>query len=87
MSRFNHVPSGDTLHRDAISSFIYLFIQQVHQRGNTENVNPLSQSYLVELSVAAHPGHDQVQDDIRNFAEQLKPYPFVNFIETFDSVN
>lgn len=41
--------------------------------GNTDNVEPLSLSYLVELSVVAPFGQDQVQDDMKNFAEQLKP--------------
>jgi len=33
-------------------------------------------SYLVELSVIAPHGQDQIQEDMKNFAEQLKPYLF-----------
>ncbi|CAO2589338.1 Mediator of RNA polymerase II transcription subunit 18 [Lemmus lemmus] len=39
-------------------------------RNSTE---ALSLSYLVELSVVAPAGQDMVSDDMRNFAEQLKP--------------
>lgn len=41
--------------------------------GNTENTEPLSLSYLVELSVLAPAGQDNVSEEMRNFAEQLKP--------------
>ncbi|KXJ72352.1 hypothetical protein RP20_CCG018315 [Aedes albopictus] len=34
---------------------------------------PISQSYLVELSVLAPTGQDVIADDMRIFAEQLKP--------------
>ncbi|EEB12857.1 conserved hypothetical protein [Pediculus humanus corporis] len=38
-----------------------------------ENVEPISQSYLVELSVLAPSGQDAIAEDMRSFAEQLKP--------------
>ena len=34
---------------------------------------PISQSYLVELSVLAPTGQDAIGEDMRQFAEQLKP--------------
>lgn len=34
---------------------------------------PISQSYLVELSVLAPTGQDAIGEDMRIFAEQLKP--------------
>ncbi|KAK9498292.1 hypothetical protein O3M35_002960 [Rhynocoris fuscipes] len=37
------------------------------------DVEPISQSYLVELSVLAPTGQDAIAEDMRNFAEQLKP--------------
>lgn len=39
----------------------------------SENMEPISQSYLVELSVLAPPGQDALADDMRMFAEQLRP--------------
>jgi mediator of RNA polymerase II transcription subunit 18 len=36
-------------------------------------VEALSQSYLVELSVLAPSGQDAIADDMRCFAEQLRP--------------
>ncbi|XP_061453518.1 mediator of RNA polymerase II transcription subunit 18 [Rhineura floridana] len=41
--------------------------------GNTDNIEPLSLSFLVELSIVAPAGQDMVSDDMRSFAEQLKP--------------
>ncbi|XP_063054201.1 mediator of RNA polymerase II transcription subunit 18 [Engraulis encrasicolus] len=41
--------------------------------GNTENTEQLSLSSLVELSVLAPAGQDTVSEDMRAFAEQLKP--------------
>ena len=38
-----------------------------------DNVEPISQSYLVELSVLAPSGQDAIAEDIRIFSEQLKP--------------
>lgn len=47
------------------------------QPNNVENLEPLSLSYLVELTVVAPAGQELIQDDMKNFAEQLKPYPFI----------
>ncbi|XP_061072344.1 mediator of RNA polymerase II transcription subunit 18 [Conger conger] len=41
--------------------------------GNVESTEPLSLSNLVELSVLAPAGQDNVSDDMRAFAEQLRP--------------
>lgn len=38
-----------------------------------EGVEPISQSYLVELSVQAPSGQDAIAEDMRIFAEQLRP--------------
>lgn len=43
--------------------------------GYPENVEPMTGSFLVELSVVAPFGQDQLMEDMRNFSEQLKPYP------------
>lgn len=37
------------------------------------NQEPISQSYLVELSVLAPSGQDGLAEEMRQFAEQLKP--------------
>ena len=55
---------------------ISLLFYQMLQPGNVEQVERLSGSCLVELSVVAAQGQDQIQEDMKNFAEQLKPYPF-----------
>lgn len=38
-----------------------------------ESVEPISQSYIVELSVLAPSGQDSIGEDMRIFAEQLRP--------------
>lgn len=43
-------------------------------KGITPNkLEPISQSYLVELSVVAPSGQEAIMDDMKAFAEQLKP--------------
>lgn len=42
-------------------------------QGKMDSVEPISQSYLVELSVLAPSGQDAIAEDMRVFAEQLKP--------------
>jgi len=41
--------------------------------GPTEALEPLSGSHLVELSVLAPSGSDAIAEDMKNFAEQLRP--------------
>lgn len=42
-------------------------------KGNVQKPEPISQSYLVELSVIAPIGQEQIGDEMKAFAEQLKP--------------
>lgn len=48
-------------------------VMQVAQGKPAEAVEPMSQSYLVELSVLAPSGQDAIAEDMRCFAEQLRP--------------
>ena len=48
------------------------------QPGNVDQVERLTGSCLVELIVVAPQGQDQIQEDMKNFAEQLKPYPWLS---------
>ena len=38
-----------------------------------DNLDPVTSSHLVELSVLAPSGNDAVAEDMKNFADQLKP--------------
>ena len=40
---------------------------------NMDNLEGLTSSHLVELSVLAPSGNDAVAEDMKNFADQLKP--------------
>ncbi|KAL4225546.1 Mediator of RNA polymerase II transcription subunit 18 [Mactra antiquata] len=42
-------------------------------QGDVNNIDPLTLSCLVELSVVVPTGQEQVGEDMKNFAEQLKP--------------
>ena len=46
-----------------------------------ETFEPLSGSHLVELSVLTTSGNDAVAEDMRNFAEQLKPLVMLDKID------
>ena len=46
-----------------------------------ESHEPQSQSHLVELSVLAPSGMDAVAEDMKNFAEQLKPLVMLDKID------
>ena len=54
-----------------------IFVLQILSSGNPDIVDALTGSHLVELSIVTAHCHDQIQDDIKNFADQLKPYPLV----------
>lgn len=48
-------------------------IFKMGQAKTPESVEAISQSYLVELSVVAPTGQDAIAEDMRIFAEQLRP--------------
>ena len=54
---------------------VMIIVLQVHSSGNSDIVDTFTGSHLVELSIVTAHCHDQIQDDIKNFADQLKPYP------------
>ncbi|GIY55262.1 mediator of RNA polymerase II transcription subunit 18 [Caerostris darwini] len=43
------------------------------QQNNPDSIEPVSQSYLVELSVVAPTGQEALADEMKAFSEQLKP--------------
>lgn len=47
-------------------------VSKIFKGGPPPN-EPISQSYIVELSILAPSGQDVIAEEIRNFAEQLKP--------------
>ena len=72
--RMDHefVANGHVFRRGALKVVVSK-LSRVLVPGNTENTERLSLSYLVELSVLAPAGQDTVSEDMRSFAEQLKP--------------
>lgn len=50
-----------------------LIVLQMCPGKTPDSVEPISQSYLVELSVLAPSGQDAIAEDMRSFAEQLRP--------------
>ena len=43
--------------------------------GDLDTASTVSSRYLVELSALTLSGHDAVGNEMKAFAEQLKPYP------------
>ncbi|XP_054929685.1 mediator of RNA polymerase II transcription subunit 18 isoform X2 [Dermacentor andersoni] len=43
------------------------------QQGNPESIEPVSNSHIIELSVLAPTGQESLGDEMKAFADQLKP--------------
>lgn len=72
--RMDHefVTSGHIFRKGAMK-VVVCNVSRVQVPGNTESTERMSNSHLVELSVLAPGGQDTVSEDMRSFAEQLKP--------------
>ncbi|XP_005091072.1 mediator of RNA polymerase II transcription subunit 18 [Aplysia californica] len=70
----DYVAQGFFFHKGRMKVTVYK-IFKLQQPGKTDqsNLEPLGSSHLVELSVVAPLGQEQIGDDMKNFAEQLKP--------------
>ena len=51
------------------------------QTGQFVDHQPLTSSYLVELSVVAPSGQDGLAEEVKAFADQLKPLVFLDKID------
>ncbi|KAL8593764.1 hypothetical protein ACOMHN_059257 [Nucella lapillus] len=69
-----YVARGFVFHKGRMKAMVSK-IYRMQQPGKTDSLEPISQSHLVELSVVAPLGQDSIGEDMKNFAEQLKPYP------------
>ena len=57
-------------------SFCFLNLNTLKQMGQAkspDSLEPMTGSYLIELSLLAPSGQDAVADEIKVFAEQLRP--------------
>ena len=59
-------------------------VLKIQQAGNMESLASLMKVWFVEMSVSAPSGQEQVQDELKSFAEQLKPYPLLQIRQTFE---
>lgn len=77
-----YVARGYVFHKGRMKAMVSK-IYRMQQPGKTDqnSLEPISQSHLVELSVVAPLGQDSIGDDMKNFAEQLKP---LVVLEKFD---
>ncbi|XP_014789612.1 mediator of RNA polymerase II transcription subunit 18 [Octopus bimaculoides] len=69
---YEYVIKGYFFHKGRMKVTVSKIFRML-QPNNVESIEPLSLSYLVELSVVAPAGQELLQDDMKNFAEQLKP--------------
>ena len=51
---------------------------QPGESGDLEGAQPVFERYLVELSAITSSGQDLIGNEMRMFADQLKPYPSYN---------
>ncbi|XP_055901139.1 mediator of RNA polymerase II transcription subunit 18-like isoform X2 [Biomphalaria glabrata] len=79
---YDCVMKGYFFHKGRMKVTVYKIFRLL-QPGKTDSSNwePLSMSHLVELSVVAPLGQEQIGEDMKNFAEQLKP---LVVLEKFD---
>lgn len=56
-----------------VAKIIRLLQPELVSLSSSENFENVTQSYLVEVSVVAPSGSDQLADEIKQFADQLKP--------------
>lgn len=70
----DYVAKGMFFHKGRMKVLVYK-IYRLIQPGSTDqkNLEQLGNSHLVELSVVAPLGQEQIGEDMKNFSEQLKP--------------
>lgn len=52
---------------------IKVTVSKVFKQGSGDNLEPVTNSHMVEMSVLATSGSDQVAEDMKIFADQLEP--------------
>jgi mediator of RNA polymerase II transcription subunit 18 len=60
-------------HNAPFSKLLCLLSEQMGQAKSPDSLESVTGSYLVELSLLAPSGQDAVADEIKVFAEQLRP--------------
>jgi len=70
---FEFVAKGYIFRKGRIKVTVSKIFKMGPGGSSLENLEPISPSHLVELSVLAPSGNDAVAEDMRNFADQLKP--------------
>uniref|UniRef100_A0A0B6ZG29 Mediator of RNA polymerase II transcription subunit 18 n=1 Tax=Arion vulgaris TaxID=1028688 RepID=A0A0B6ZG29_9EUPU len=77
-----YVAKGHFFHKGRMKVTVYKLFRLIQPgKVDAHNLDPLGQSHLVELSVVAPLGQEQIGEDMKNFAEQLKP---LVVLEKFD---
>lgn len=69
---YEFVAKGFFFHKGRMKVTVSKLLK-MNQPADVNNLEPVSLSYLVELSVVAPTGQEQIGEDMKNFAEQLKP--------------
>ncbi|XP_043488267.1 mediator of RNA polymerase II transcription subunit 18 [Polistes fuscatus] len=70
---FEYIARGYMFRKGRLKVTVSKIFKMGQQGKIPESVEAISQSYLVELSVLAPSGQDAIAEDMRIFAEQLKP--------------
>lgn len=70
---FEYIARGYMFRKGRMKVTVSKIFKMGQQGKIPESMEAISQSYLVELSVLAPSGQDAIAEDMRIFAEQLKP--------------
>ncbi|XP_043258427.1 mediator complex subunit 18 isoform X1 [Colletes latitarsis] len=70
---FEYIARGYMFRKGRMKVTVSKIFKMAQQGKMPESMEAISQSYLVELSVLAPSGQDAIAEDMRIFAEQLKP--------------
>lgn len=70
---YEYIAKGFIFRKGRMKVLLYKVFKNLGQLKSGESWEPVSASHLVELSVLAPQGHDQVANDVRHFADHLKP--------------
>jgi len=69
---YEYVVKGHMFHKGRMKILVQK-VFRLNQPGNPESIDPVSQSHLIELSVLAPPSQETLGEEMKAFAEQLKP--------------
>jgi mediator of RNA polymerase II transcription subunit 18 len=90
LSYLGFMPIGELVLKGQVfrKAGVKVLVFTMYQPSDTtdlDSIQPFSQNYLVELTAFASSSQDRAIDELRNFAEYLKPYPTLPIVLTMSN--